>query len=167
MALGGQCPRTGAMQKGLTFSCPMQVHQSAKALRWIMQALQGNGFTSEEDMPLLGKYSWLHCSSTGGSPGPALGPVPASRLEPSLEPMAEAFHCSMAQRRLLSLLILPEGMPRGQTHWEHQQILSCTDSASLLAEPQPSAPVLLRLSTPLCRVSLSLSTLQPPAEPQR
>uniref|UniRef100_A0A8B9TIK5 Transient receptor potential cation channel subfamily M member 2 n=1 Tax=Anas platyrhynchos TaxID=8839 RepID=A0A8B9TIK5_ANAPL len=53
VALGGQCPRTGAMQKGLTLSCPMQVHQSAKALRWIMQALQGNGFTSEEDMPPL------------------------------------------------------------------------------------------------------------------
>lgn len=166
MSLRGQCPRAGAMQKGLTLSCPMQVHQSAKALRWIMQALQGNGFTSEEDMPPLGKYSWLHCSSTGRIPGPALGPVQASRLEPSLEPMAEAFHCSMAQRRLLPLLVLPEGMPRGQTHWEHQQILSCTDSASLPAEPQPSAPV-LRLSTPLCRVSLSLSTLQPPAEPQR
>lgn len=55
MALGGQCPHAGAMQKGLTLPCPMQVHQSAKALRWIMQALQGNGFTSEEDMPLLGK----------------------------------------------------------------------------------------------------------------
>ncbi|XP_040534987.1 transient receptor potential cation channel subfamily M member 2 isoform X1 [Gallus gallus] len=30
-----------------------QVHQSAKALRWIMQALQGSGFSSEEDMPPL------------------------------------------------------------------------------------------------------------------
>ncbi|XP_048811178.1 transient receptor potential cation channel subfamily M member 2 isoform X1 [Lagopus muta] len=30
-----------------------QVHQSAKALRWIIQALQGSGFSSEEDMPPL------------------------------------------------------------------------------------------------------------------
>ncbi|XP_076197969.1 transient receptor potential cation channel subfamily M member 2 isoform X2 [Aptenodytes patagonicus] len=31
-----------------------QVHQSAQALRWIMEALQGNGFSSGEDMPPMG-----------------------------------------------------------------------------------------------------------------
>lgn len=40
-----------------TLTCPTQVHQSAKALRWIMQALQGSGFSSEEDMPHLGKHN--------------------------------------------------------------------------------------------------------------
>uniref|UniRef100_A0A8B9ZZE3 Transient receptor potential cation channel subfamily M member 2 n=1 Tax=Anas zonorhyncha TaxID=75864 RepID=A0A8B9ZZE3_9AVES len=82
--------RTGLVEQRL-IALEDQVHQSAKALRWIMQALQGNGFTSEEDMPPLGKYSWLHRSSTGGIPWPTLGPVPASRLEPSLEPMAELY----------------------------------------------------------------------------
>lgn len=42
---------------GLTFPCPMQVHQSTRALRWIMQALQGRGFGSGEDVPPMGKRS--------------------------------------------------------------------------------------------------------------
>ncbi|KAM6064667.1 transient receptor potential cation channel subfamily M member 2 isoform 2-T3 [Theristicus caerulescens] len=45
--------RTGLVEKRLV-SLEDQVHQSAQALRWIMQALQGNGFGSGEDVPPVG-----------------------------------------------------------------------------------------------------------------
>ncbi|XP_014725883.1 PREDICTED: transient receptor potential cation channel subfamily M member 2 isoform X4 [Sturnus vulgaris] len=42
--------RTGVVEQRLG-SLEDQVHQSAQALRWMMQALRGNGFSSGEDVP--------------------------------------------------------------------------------------------------------------------
>lgn len=67
---------------GLILSCPMQVHQSTQALRWIMQALQGNGFGSGEDLPPIGKWSPSSPQQHRGSPGPHAG---ARRLHPRAE----------------------------------------------------------------------------------
>ncbi|KAM7106682.1 transient receptor potential cation channel subfamily M member 2 isoform 6-T6 [Ciconia maguari] len=44
---------TGLVEQRLV-SLEDQVHQSAQALRWIMKALQGNDFSSGEDMPPVG-----------------------------------------------------------------------------------------------------------------
>ncbi|XP_075363846.1 transient receptor potential cation channel subfamily M member 2 isoform X4 [Mycteria americana] len=44
---------TGMVEQRLV-SLEDQVHQSAQALRWIMKALQGNDFSSGEDMPAVG-----------------------------------------------------------------------------------------------------------------
>ncbi|KAJ7421358.1 Transient receptor potential cation channel subfamily M member 2 [Willisornis vidua] len=38
---------------------PRKVHQSAQALRWMMQALRGNGFSSGEDVPAVGSSKAL------------------------------------------------------------------------------------------------------------
>ncbi|KAM6258365.1 transient receptor potential cation channel subfamily M member 2 isoform 1-T2 [Porphyrio hochstetteri] len=45
--------RTGLVEQRLV-SLEEQAHHGAQALRWIMRALQGNGFSSGEDMPPLG-----------------------------------------------------------------------------------------------------------------
>ncbi|NXV22823.1 TRPM2 protein, partial [Cepphus grylle] len=45
--------RTGLVEQRLV-SLEDQVHQTAQALRWIMQVLQGNGFGSGEDVPPVG-----------------------------------------------------------------------------------------------------------------
>lgn len=53
----------GAVGPGVTLPCALQVHQSAQALRWMMQALRGNGFSSGEDVPPVGKHSPILPSS--------------------------------------------------------------------------------------------------------
>lgn len=56
-ARAGSRGTQGAAGPGLTLPCALQVHQSAQALRWMMQALRGNGFSSGEDVPPVGKQS--------------------------------------------------------------------------------------------------------------
>ncbi|NWH41682.1 TRPM2 protein, partial [Chloropsis hardwickii] len=51
--------RPGSSGAGLSLSCALQVHQSAQALRWMMQALRGNGFSSGEDVPPVGSSKAL------------------------------------------------------------------------------------------------------------
>lgn len=53
--------------------CALQVHQSAQALRWMIQALRGNGFSPGEDVPAVGKHSLLLPSSADIAQGPRLG----------------------------------------------------------------------------------------------
>ncbi|CAM9306625.1 unnamed protein product [Bubo scandiacus] len=50
--------RTGLVEQKLA-SLEDQVHQSAQALRWIMQVLQDNGFGSGEDVPPVGSSKAL------------------------------------------------------------------------------------------------------------
>uniref|UniRef100_A0A8U8BSN4 Transient receptor potential cation channel subfamily M member 2 n=1 Tax=Geospiza parvula TaxID=87175 RepID=A0A8U8BSN4_GEOPR len=50
--------RTGVVEQRLG-SLEDQVHQSAQALRWMMQALRGNGFSSAEDVPPVGSSTAL------------------------------------------------------------------------------------------------------------
>ncbi|XP_066050169.1 transient receptor potential cation channel subfamily M member 2 isoform X5 [Chamaea fasciata] len=50
--------RTGVVEQRLG-SLEDQVHQSAQALRWMMQALRGNGFSPGEDVPPVGSSKAL------------------------------------------------------------------------------------------------------------
>ncbi|XP_058667897.1 transient receptor potential cation channel subfamily M member 2 [Ammospiza nelsoni] len=50
--------RTGVVEQRLG-SLEDQVHQSAQALRWMMQALRGNGFSPAEDVPPVGSSTAL------------------------------------------------------------------------------------------------------------
>lgn len=55
----------------MTLCCALQVHQSAQALRWMMQALRGNGFSPGEDVPPVGKQSLTRPQQHHG-PAPGL-----------------------------------------------------------------------------------------------
>lgn len=67
---------------GVTVSFHTQVHQSAQALRWIMQALQDHGFSAGEDVPSSGKRNPSSSQQHRGSPGISSSPMgtPASSL---------------------------------------------------------------------------------------